>query len=150
MPEAPVDSEFRAVYEKLITRLRDLQAGQLSEEIERAVRRGVVVAPDAHVPKRRSSVPSESSVSRPMTGEESLAVALEYIVAWLGTPIMLDQAKHDLQCEEILWKEGDGIMTSLPFSSVAVSQDEILSLRNNLQAVVKLITGMNMKTPEVP
>lgn len=86
------------VYRAILDYLRKHEAGELADEIERTVARGVVLT------EQKTEMYSKSSVFRPMEEAEALSVALEFLLAVLSVPQMLDAVATELGTHEIQWK----------------------------------------------
>ena len=129
-----------AVYEEMLAVLENLSAREVVETIRQTVARGVVLEANQEF---------STKTLRSMTGEESLAVALEHVVSLLEIPLMIESIENAFDVEEVVWMQES---TSLSIGTIRPPQVESRdsqSLRSSLMEVVKIAAELGLKLPEV-
>jgi hypothetical protein len=139
----PSELTHREVYEQTVAALRKLRAGQLADEIERTVARGVVLT------GQQTKSYKDSAVFRPMTDEQTLAVAIEFFVTVLEVPVMLDAATRALGVAHIEWKPERPGTEREDVAVDSMRQVDHEPLRKLLAKVIEIAEELGIALPEI-
>jgi len=133
----------REIYDEIVATLRRLGASQVVDEIERTVARGVVLT------GQQTKSFKESAVFRPMDDEESLAVALEFLVTAMEVPLMLDAASHKLGVARIDWKPERPGTEREDVAVDTMGQVDYGPLRELLSKVIEIAEKLGITLPDI-
>ncbi len=139
-PNNPTEKE---VYDELLKILREAKADVLAQEIERMVARGVVLT------GQQTALYQSSSVYRPMEDKETLAVALEFFVTALETPLMFSTANHTLESDSIEWRPERPGTERETVSSVPAAGVDQQALRPMLLKILEIARELAINLPEI-
>jgi len=120
------------LFQLVITRLGELHATAVIEEIEQLIAKGIVVSGQA---------PS-SKTFRQLTSEEKLSVALECVVAAFDVPPMLARTKKVLCCDEVTWDSNQRMAPSASFIPEDTHEDA-------LRKLVAIMDELRLPVPEL-
>ena len=140
-PTSP-EPAYRTIYELIVRRLEEMGCRDVVGEIERTVRRGVVVAVDQGARSIYAGV-------RPMNDREILTIALEFLIAILQTPLMVDDTRRVLNCDQITWRLEEGAGDESQVEHTPMPTVDIGMLRSGLGELTRLLHELGIAMPEV-
>ena len=132
----------REVYEMILDRLSNLGAHSLIRDIQQAVSRGVLITSPAELMK-------QAAATRDITDDEQLSVALEFLIAACEPPLMMESAKNQLGCEEIVWSADERVRDEeeVPLQNLQIGDNA--HLREALTNLSTIMRDLRLKLPEV-
>lgn len=142
MTNGDQDPSCPEVYETILSKLRDLRAISLVEDIEQAIGRGVLTTSPKEFSKNAGAV-------RPMTDEEKLTVALEFVIAACQPPILVESAREALNCNEIVWEQDERARDQAEIRVETIGPDEAATLQRKLSNLTRIMDQLSLKMPEV-
>lgn len=136
------------LYRVLLDRARQIGASDLADQINRMVGRGVVELS----PRKEGAKSKEERTFRPATEEESLALAVELLLAAAEVPLMLARVREICAATELEWLPDDSVAETSHVSTDplrGLDSSTLRELQARLLKLSEILAELNLKVPEV-
>jgi len=128
------------IYLEILSKLIQVGASDTASTIRTTVARGIVLD---------GGDTSATKTHRPMDGQESLAVALEYVVSVLEVPLMIQSVSNTFENQNVSWRPEGTVESRDSIASPILSSDGQEGLRRSLQKVVEIDVQLGIRLPEI-
>jgi hypothetical protein len=145
MPEP--DPKEQDLYSLVLETLRRLEAEQLAQQIERTVSRGSVASSEAVTAGRKKS--EKLKIVTSMSSRDSLAVALEFLVAAAEVPLMVNHVRQNLPCISVEWKPDEPGPRAEDVAVMPVPMNiDLAALKRGIDSLNRVMSELKLNHPE--
>ncbi len=141
----PTDQDL---YQTILENLRTAQAVEPAQQIDRTVVRGSITPREVEIVRGKKT--EKRKIVATMSSWESLAVALEFLIAAAEVPLMVNRVRQILLCEAIEWRpdEPGPRAEELALKPISANVD-LAELQRRIDSLVTIMKELNLDHPKI-